>query len=148
MVNKKTFILYPFFSFIGILVICLYNPIFDYITLAQILGWILFLEGVRFLEIKKREKKWEEDQEELLHLMEDIDGDVEEYKLHYHYLGPLRDEIQKYLVEKREGKKESERQKSTIKINMENMAHQIKTSITGSLLLLDLMEIEDRKEYR
>lgn len=64
--------------------------------------------------------------------------------------GKLRDEIIKIILENKRIAENAEKNKEILREYTEDIAHQIKTPLTGSLLLLDLLEDEEDesvKEY-
>lgn len=126
------------------------NPRFDILTL---IGFLL-INIILFLIIRKFEKKKEIELEDkinnifiLLHLL-DIDSD--NYEIIDDEFGKLRDEIIKIIIENKRIAENAEKNKEILREYTEDIAHQIKTPLTGSLLLLDLLEDEEDesvKEY-
>ena len=116
------------------------NPRFDILTLF---GFLL-INIILFLIIRKFEKKKEIELEDkinnifnILHLL-DIDSD--NYEIIDDEFGKLRDEIIKIIIENKRIAENAEENKEILREYTEDIAHQIKTPLTGSLLLLDLLE--------
>ena len=126
------------------------NPRFDILTL---IGFLL-INIILFIVISKIEKKKEKALEDkinnifnILHLL-DIDSD--NYEIIDDEFGKLRDEIIKIIIENKRIAENAEKNKEILREYTEDIAHQIKTPLTGSLLLLDLLEDEEDesvKEY-
>lgn len=74
---------------------------------------------------------------ETLHM---VDERVEEVLYGDDIFGRLKDEIIKNLVEKREIASQAEDKRKNLKTYLEDITHQIKTPLTGILLMLDLIE--------
>ena len=126
------------------------NPRFDILTLIG----FLVINIILFIVISKIEKKKEKALEDkinnifnILHLL-DIDSD--NYEIIDDEFGKLRDEIIKIIIENKRIAENAEKNKEILREYTEDIAHQIKTPLTGSLLLLDLLEDEEDesvKEY-
>lgn len=126
------------------------NPRFDILTL---IGFLL-INIILFIVISKIEKKKEKALEDkinnifnLLHLL-DLNSD--NYEIIDDEFGKLRDEIIKIILENKRIAENAEKNKEILREYTEDIAHQIKTPLTGSLLLLDLLEDEEDesvKEY-
>ena len=119
------------------------NPRFDILTL---LGFLL-INIILFLIIRKFEKKKEIELEDkvnnIFNLLHSLDIDSDNYEIIDDEFGKLRDEIIKIIIENKKIAENAEKNKETLKEYTEDIAHQIKTPLTGSLLLLDLLEDED-----
>lgn len=136
--------------FLGSCFIVYRNPRLDWVSVL----WLLLLASglglVHYLFLK-----WEEDEIsaaalKLSSLLQSIETREEEMILEDDLFGVLRDEIYKSLVSQRHAKEEAVKAKAQLKRNMEDVTHQIKTPLTGILLLLDLLETdpENAKEYQ
>ena len=118
------------------------NPRFDILTL---IGFLL-INIILFVAISKIEKKKEKVLEDKINnvfkLLHSLDIDSDNYEIIDDEFGRLRDEIIKIIIENKRIAENAEKNKETLKEYTEDIAHQIKTPLTGSLLLLDLLEDE------
>lgn len=143
----------PFFalaSFLGTCVILYHNPRFDWVS---ILWLFLLTAALGFLHIlweKKEEDELRQTTEDLSNLLQSIEEQTEDIPLQDGYFGVLRDEIQKSLVSQRNIRDQALQAKEQLKRNMEDVTQQIKTPLTGVLLLLELLESdpEHAEEYQ
>ena len=126
------------------------NPRFDILTL---IGFLL-INIILFLIIRKFEKKKEIDLEDKINnifsLLHSLDINSDNYEIIDDEFGKLRDEIIKIILENKRIAENAEKNKEILREYTEDIAHQIKTPLTGSLLLLDLLEDEEDesvKEY-
>ncbi len=137
------------FIFLSSLVILLISPRADIKTLI----FFLFLALITTLIIKiflhKEERKFQDSIDSLINLLQSIDLKEDKVTLKNSYLGTLQDEILKSITEKKNSKDEAINNKILMKNYIEDITHQIKTPLTGILLLLDLTEAdpENLKEY-
>ena len=119
------------------------NPRFDILTL---IGFLL-INIILFLIIRKFEKKKEIDLEDKINnifsLLHSIDINSDNYEIIDDEFGKLRDEIIKIIIENKRIAENAEKNKEILREYTEDIAHQIKTPLTGSLLLLDLLEDEN-----
>ncbi|HEP3790226.1 TPA: HAMP domain-containing histidine kinase, partial [Streptococcus pyogenes] len=79
-----------------------------------------------------------------------LDLNSDNYEIIDDEFGKLRDEIIKIILENKRIAENAEKNKEILREYTEDIAHQIKTPLTGSLLLLDLLEDEEDesvKEY-
>ncbi|MFQ9332571.1 MAG: sensor histidine kinase, partial [Finegoldia magna] len=72
-----------------------------------------------------------------------LDINSDNYEIIDDEFGKLRDEIIKIIIENKKIAENAEKNKDTLREYTEDIAHQIKTPLTGSLLLLDLLEDEN-----
>ncbi|HBN96338.1 MAG TPA: sensor histidine kinase [Firmicutes bacterium] len=143
----------PFFalaSFAGTCVILYHNPRFDW---ASILWLFLLTASLGFLHIlweKKEGDEFRRATEDLSNLLQSIEERTENIPLQDDCFGSLRDEIQKSLVSQRSIRDQALQAKEQLKRNMEDVTHQIKTPLTGVLLLLELLESDAKhaEEYQ
>ncbi|NLV76785.1 MAG: HAMP domain-containing histidine kinase [Tissierellia bacterium] len=116
------------------------NPRFDILTLclSLVLSILLFisLKKIRDSRLSTLNSKIDE-MIETLHM---VDERVEEVLYGDDIFGRLKDEIIKNLVEKREIASQAEDKRKNLKTYLEDITHQIKTPLTGILLMLDLIE--------
>ena len=126
------------------------NPRFDILTLF---GFLL-INIILFLIIRKFEKKKEIELEDKINnifiLLHSLGLNSDNYEIIDDEFGKLRDEIIKIILENKRIAENAEKNKEILREYTEDIAHQIKTPLTGSLLLLDLLEDEEDesvKEY-
>ena len=148
--KNKNILLVLILNLIMSLFVVYLNPRFDILTL---IGFLL-INIILFLIIRKFEKKKEIDLEDkinnIFNLLHSLDIDSDNYEIIDDEFGKLRDEIIKIIIENKRIAENAEKNKETLKEYTEDIAHQIKTPLTGSLLLLDLLEDEEDesvKEY-
>lgn len=119
------------------------NPRFDILTL---IGFLL-INIILFIVISKIEKKKEKALEDkinnIFNLLHSLDINSDNYEIIDDEFGKLRDEIIKIIIENKKIAENAEKNKDTLREYTEDIAHQIKTPLTGSLLLLDLLEDEN-----
>ena len=119
------------------------NPRFDILTL---IGFLL-LNIILFVVISKiekgKEKVLEDKINNIFKLLHSLDIDSDNYEIIDDEFGKLRDEIIKIIIENKRIAENAEKNKETLREYTEDIAHQIKTPFTGSLLLLDLLEDEN-----
>ena len=119
------------------------NPRFDILTL---IGFIV-INIILFIVISKIEKKKEKALEDkinnIFNLLHSLDINSDNYEIIDDEFSKLRDEIIKIIVENKRIAENAEKNKETLREYTEDIAHQIKTPLTGSLLLLDLLEDEN-----
>lgn len=143
MSKNKNILLVLILNLIMSLFVVYLNPRFDILTL---IGFLL-INIILFLIIRKFEKKKEIDLEDKINnifsLLHSLDIDSDNYEIIDDEFGKLRDEIIKIIIENKRIAENAEKNKETLKEYTEDIAHQIKTPLTGSLLLLDLLEDED-----
>ena len=119
------------------------NPRFDILTLIG----FLVINVILFIVISKIEKEKEKVLEDKINnifkLLHSLDIDSDNYEIIDDEFGKLRDEIIKIIIENKRIAENAEKNKETLREYTEDIAHQIKTPLTGSLLLLDLLEDEE-----
>lgn len=124
------------------------NPRFDILTLclSLVLSILLFisLKKIRDSRLSTLNSKIDE-MIETLHM---VDERVEEVLYGDDIFGRLKDEIIKNLVEKREIASQAEDKRKNLKTYLEDITHQIKTPLTGILLMLDLIEEEPENKAK
>lgn len=140
--NKNIFLVLILNLLMSLFVIYL-NPRFDILTL---IGFLL-INIVLFIAISKIEKKKEKDLEDKINnifkLLHSLDINSDNYEIIDDEFGKLKDEIIKIIIENKRIAENAEKNKEILKEYTEDIAHQIKTPLTGSLLLLDLLEDEN-----
>ena len=147
--NKRILLIIVLNLLMSLFVVYL-NPRFDILTLF---GFLL-INIILFLIIRKFEKKKEIELEDkinnIFNLLHSLDIDSDNYEIIDDEFGKLRDEIIKIILENKRIAENAEKNKKILREYTEDIAHQIKTPLTGSLLLLDLLEDEKDesvKEY-
>lgn len=147
--NKKTLLVLILNLLMSLLVVYL-SPRFDVLTL---IGFLL-IDLILFVVISKIEKKKEKALEDkinnIFNLLHSLDINSDNYEIIDDEFGKLRDEIIKIIIENKRIAENAEKNKEILREYTEDIAHQIKTPLTGSLLLLDLLEDEEDesvKEY-
>ncbi len=145
MSKNKNILLVLIFNLIMSLFVIYLNPRFDILTLIG----FLVINIILFIVISKIEKKKEEILEDKINnifsLLHSLDIDSDNYEIIDDEFGKLRDEIIKIIIENKRIAENAEKNKETLREYTEDIAHQIKTPLTGSLLLLDLLEDENDK---
>ena len=147
--NKRILLIIVLNLLMSLFVVYL-NPRFDILTF---LGFLL-INIILFLIIRKFEKKKEIELEDkinnIFNLLHSLDLNSDNYEIIDDEFGKLRDEIIKIILENKRIAENAEKNKEILREYTEDIAHQIKTPLTGSLLLLDLLEDEEDesvKEY-
>ena len=147
--NKRILLIIVLNLLMSLFVVYL-NPRFDILTL---LGFLL-INIILFLIIRKFEKEKEIELEDkinnIFNLLHSLDLNSDNYEIIDDEFGKLRDEIIKIILENKRIAENAEKNKEILREYTEDIAHQIKTPLTGSLLLLDLLEDEEDesvKEY-
>ena len=148
--KNKNILLVLILNLIMSLFVVYLNPRFDILTL---IGFLL-INIILFIVISKIEKKKEKALEDkinnIFNLLHSLDLNSDNYEIIDDEFGKLRDEIIKIIIENKRIAENAEKNKDILREYTEDIAHQIKTPLTGSLLLLDLLEDEDdnfSKEY-
>ena len=119
------------------------NPRFDVLTLIGFLVINIILFIVISKIEKKKEKALEDKINNIFSLLHSLDINSDNYEIIDDEFGKLRDEIIKIIIENNRIAENAEKNKETLREYTEDIAHQIKTPLTGSLLLLDLLEDEN-----
>lgn len=122
------------------MLIVYYSPRFDIITLLYFVVLNAFL--LLMLKLKKyREKQLVQDKiEKIFELLHSLDIDTDNYEIVDDEFGKLRDEIVKIIIESKVVAKRATDNQQVLREYTEDIAHQIKTPLTGALLMLDLIE--------
>lgn len=119
------------------------SPRFDVLTLIGFLLINILLFVVISKIEKKKDKVLEDKINNIFNLLHSLDIDSGNYEIIDDEFGKLRDEIIKIILENKRIAENAEKNKDTLREYTEDIAHQIKTPLTGSLLLLDLLEDEN-----
>ncbi len=149
--NKyKNFLWVILLNLLLCLVLIYISPRFDVITLIGLISINIILLTVLIKGEKKKEKILEDKINSIFLLLHSLDIDLDTYEVEDDEFGKLRDEIIKIILENKRIAANAEKNKDILREYTEDIAHQIKTPLTGSLLLLDLLEDEEdesAKEY-
>lgn len=141
--NKNKNILFVLIlNLIMSLLVIYLNPRFDILTLIGFLVINIILFIVISKIEKKKEKALEDKINNIFNLLHSLDINSDNYEIIDDEFGKLRDEIIKIIIENKRIAENAEKNKETLREYTEDIAHQIKTPLTGSLLLLDLLEDE------
>ena len=149
MKENKGFICIVFINlFLSLLTVCL-SPRLDIITFMcfVIVNAIIFV--LLTLNDKYRKNRIKKKIEDIFLLLHSLNTDVDNYEVEDDEFGGLRDEIIKVISEKRIVTDKAVKNEQILREYTEDIAHQLKTPLTGILLMLDLIkEDEDNKiEY-
>lgn len=150
MSKNKNILLVLILNLIMSLFLVYLNPRFDILTLIGFLVINIILFIVILKIEKKKEKALEDKINNIFRLLHSLDIDSDNYEIIDDEFGKLRDEIIKIILENKRIAENAEKNKEILREYTEDIAHQIKTPLTGSLLLLDLLEDEEdesAKEY-
>ena len=125
------------------------SPRFDILTLLGLVLANIVLSILLSLKDRKNEQMIDEKIEGIFQLLHSLDLNDNTYEVVDDEFGKLRDEIVKIILENKLLAKESEENQETLREYTEDIAHQIKTPLTGAILMLDLMEEDSRsnQEY-
>ena len=141
--KNKNILLVLILNLIMSLFVIYLNPRVDVLTL---IGFLL-INIILFVVISKIEKEKEKVLEDKINnifkLLHSLDIDSDNYEIIDDEFGKLRDEIIKIIIENKRIAENAEKNKEILREYTEDIAHQIKTPLTGSLLLLDLLEDEN-----
>ncbi|CAC9932573.1 ATPase/histidine kinase/DNA gyrase B/HSP90 domain protein [Aedoeadaptatus coxii] len=143
MTKSKSILLVFILNLLMSLFVIYLNPRFDILTLIG----FLVINVILFIVISKIEKEKEKVLEDkinnIFRLLHSLDINSDNYEIIDDEFGKLRDEIIKIIIENKRIAENAEKNKETLREYTEDIAHQIKTPLTGSLLLLDLLEDEE-----
>lgn len=148
--KNKNILLVLILNLIMSLLVIYLSPRFDILTLIG----FLVINIILFIVISKIEKEKEKALEgkinNIFNLLHSLDINSDNYEIIDDEFGKLRDEIIKIIIENKRIAENAEKNKEILREYTEDIAHQIKTPLTGSLLLIDLLEDEEDesvKEY-
>lgn len=142
MKSNKIFIGIVIFNFILSMFVVFISPRFDIVTAFG----LFIVNVVLFILIKlndiRQDKMINKKIHSVFELLNTLDADTDNYEVIDDEFGRLRDEIVKTVIEKRQVAAEATKNRDTLKTYVEDIAHQIKTPLTGILLMLDLINEE------
>lgn len=146
--NRKNFLIILINLVLSLLTVVI-SPRLDLITLFCFIltNIILFFLLILKEKYKKNEIKVKID--DIFSLLHSLDTDIKNYEVVDDEFGGLRDEIIKVIGEKKTMADKATKNEEILKEYTEDIAHQLKTPLTGILLMLDLMEEDEdnKKEY-
>ncbi|XVG99755.1 sensor histidine kinase [Eubacteriales bacterium KG127] len=146
--NKSVFFIVFLNLFLSLLIVCL-SPRFDIITFICFVITNAIIFGLLVLDDKHREKKTRKKIDDTYTLLHSLDTNMDKYEVVDDEFGGLRDEIIKVIGEKKVITDKAVKSEQILREYTEDIAHQLKTPLTGILLMLDLMEEdeENKKDY-
>lgn len=146
--NRKNFLITLINLVLSLLTVVI-SPRLDLITLFCFIltNIILFFLLILKEKYKKNEIKVKID--DIFSLLHSLDADIKNYEVVDDEFGGLRDEIIKVIGEKKTMADKATKNEEILKEYTEDIAHQLKTPLTGILLMLDLMEEDEdnKNEY-
>ena len=143
MKENKGFLCIVFINlFLSLLTVCL-SPRLDIITFIcfVIVNVIVFV--LLILNDKNRENRIKKKIEDIFLLLHSLNTDVDNYEVEDDEFGRLRDEIVKVIGEKRIVTDKAVKSEQILREYTEDIAHQLKTPLTGILLMLDLIKEDE-----
>jgi len=143
MKENKGFICIVFINlFLSLLTVCL-SPRLDIITFMcfVIVNVIVFV--LLILNDKYRKNRITKKIEDIFLLLHSLNTDVDNYEVEDDEFGGLRDEIIKVISEKRIVTDKAVKNEQILREYTEDIAHQLKTPLTGILLMLDLIKEDE-----
>jgi len=143
MKENKGFLCIVFINlFLSLLTVCL-SPRFDIITFIcfVIINVIVFV--LLILNDKYRKNRIKKKIEDIFLLLHSLNTDVDNYEVEDDEFGGLRDEIIKVIGEKRIVTDKAVKSEQILREYTEDIAHQLKTPLTGILLMLDLIKEDE-----
>ena len=133
--------------FCGAILIVYVSPRFDWVTIAWFFLLAMVLGLLHYLSHRRDEAKLRDAVKRLSDLLHSFAEQTESLPeqagsppLEDGIFGVLHDEIYKSLVSQKRSRDAALKAKEQLKRNMEDVTHQIKTPLTGVLLLLELWE--------
>lgn len=146
---KKAYLLIVLLNLVLSLAVFHISPWLDVITLFLfiLVNTLIFL--LLILSERRRKAQLNKEIDSIFTLLHSLDIDTDEYELEDDEFGKLRDEIIKVILENKIIADKAKENKETLREYTEDIAHQLKTPLTGILLMLDLIEDdeENKKEY-
>ena len=143
MKENKGFLCIVFLNlFLSLLTVCL-SPRLDIITFMcfVIVNVIVFV--LLILNDKYRKNRIKKKIEDIFLLLHSLNTDVDNYEVEDDEFGGLRDEIIKVIGEKRIVTDKAVKSEQILREYTEDIAHQLKTPLTGILLMLDLIKEDE-----
>ncbi len=149
MKDNRTIFLILFLNLVLSLATVFVSPRLDVITFCCFLLLNAILFFLLILNEKNKKNEIKAKIYDIFSLLHSLDADIDNYEVIDDEFGGLRDEIVKVIGEKKIIMDKSIKNEEVLKEYTEDIAHQLKTPLTGVLLMLDLMEEdeENKKEY-
>lgn len=143
MKENKGFICIVFINlFLSLLTVCL-SPRFDIITFICFIIVNVIVFVLLILNDKNRKNRTKKKIEDIFLLLHSLNTDVDNYEVEDDEFGGLRDEIIKVIGEKRIVTDKAVKNEQILREYTEDIAHQLKTPLTGILLMLDLIKEDE-----
>lgn len=146
---KKAYLLIVLLNLVLSLGVFFVSPRLDVVTLFLfiLVNTLIFL--LLILSERRRKAQLNKEIDSIFTLLHSLNIDTDEYELEDDEFGKLRDEIIKVILENKIIADKAKENKETLREYTEDIAHQLKTPLTGILLMLDLIEDdeENKKEY-
>lgn len=115
------------------------SPRFDVLTLLGFLA-MQGVMGLLLYELKRRqEAKVQKELDQIFELLHTLDLETKNREVSDDIYGKLRDEIIKIILENKTLTKRAHQNEQILREYMEDIAHQIKTPITGAMVMMDLV---------
>ena len=146
--NRNIFLIILLNLILSLLVVFI-SPRFDIVTLCYFLVVNAIILFLLVLNEKHKKNEIKTKIDNIFYLLHSLDTDIDNYEVIDDEFGGLRDEIIKVIGEKRNITDNVIKNEEILKEYTEDIAHQLKTPLTGILLMLDLIEEdgENKKEY-
>jgi len=146
---KKAYLLIVLLNLVLSLGVFFVSPRLDVITLFLFILVNTHIFLLLILSERRRKAQLNKEIDSIFTLLHSLDIDTDEYELEDDEFGKLRDEIIKVILENKIIADKAKENKETLREYTEDIAHQLKTPLTGILLMLDLIEDdeENKKEY-
>lgn len=146
MAKYKTYIYFIILNFCLSLLVVFFSPRFDILTFFGFSLVNIFLLTLLIRNEKKKEEAIEKKIEDIFFLLHLLDVDSLNREVKDDEFSKLRDEIIKIIIENKKIAENAQKNRETLRQYTEDIAHQIKSPLTGALLMVDLLK-EDRENY-
>ena len=148
MKENKGFLCIVFLNlFLSLLTVYL-SPRFDIITFICFVTANAIIFGLLVLDGKHKENRIKKKIEDIFSLLHSLDTNMDNYEVADDEFGGLRDEIIKVIGEKKVIIDKAVKSEQILREYTEDIAHQLKTPLTGILLMLDLMEEDEENKKK
>lgn len=138
--DRKPIILIVLINFILSLIGVFLSPRLDILTFLIFMGVNALLFFLFSLYEGRKRRMIKEEIDDIFSLLHRLDTDALNLEVKDDEFGRLRDELIKVISENKTLAQKSEERGEILRVYTEDIAHQLKTPLTGVLLLLDLME--------
>ncbi len=143
--NKEIFLII-FLSLILSLLTVFISPRFDVVTLSCLVFVNAIVLILLIFNEKRKRNKIKAKIDDIFSLLHSLDTNMDNYEVIDDEFGGLRDEIIKVIGEKKIITDKAVKNEEILKEYTEDIAHQLKTPLTGVLLMLDLMEEDEENK--